>query len=69
MPRPFGPPSSRYRSPDFSTIRGAILTDAKIAKYIRLGFYGADAQARLAEKPKKPQRLTTSVQSILAKLS
>lgn len=54
--RPFGPPSSSIRSPQFSTIRGPVLTDRQIDRYIRLGYYGESAKRRLLDREAKPKK-------------
>jgi hypothetical protein len=53
----FGPPSASYRSPDFSAIRGSLLTDSRIRHYIRAGYYGEELRQReLAAVKKKTKR-------------
>ena len=49
-------PRNHIPGRDYSTcIRGSLLTDARITYYIRKGFYGAEAKARLAEAETKPK--------------
>lgn len=63
----FGPPSSHYRSPDFSTIRGARLTDSRIRHYMLAGFYGEDQrQIALAETEKRERKPRVSTKEDLA---
>lgn len=52
----YGPPRRGISSPQFSTIRGAILTDHKIEKYIALGFYGDERRSALLAKKTAPKR-------------
>lgn len=57
--RSFGPPSSRLRSPDFSAIAGARLTDGRIKRYMLAGYYGEsrrlEALAEDVTLPRKPK--------------
>lgn len=46
--KPFGPPSANIRGRDYTTaIRGAILTDATIDRYVRSGYYGQERRSAL----------------------
>lgn len=58
--KPSGPPSPNIRSPQYSSIRGARLTDRRITHYIRKGYYGVRLQQDLleTEKRKKPAKRT-----------
>lgn len=66
--RSFGPPSSSLRSPDFSAIRGARLTDSRILHYIKAGHYGESRRvsALAAESTKRPSKpRTASIQNAI----
>ncbi len=68
--RPFGPPSSRLRSPDFSAIAGAPLTDGKIKRYMLAGFYGdarrleALAEDAILERKRKPDNVALALAAL-----
>lgn len=57
MPKPFGPPNSRYRSPQFGAMRGAPLSDEQIFRYMLAGYYGASRQ-RAAQLELRLRQLT-----------
>lgn len=54
--KPFGPPSASLSSRGIPTLRGPLLTDKRIAQYIRMGRYGPEAKARLLAAEKKSRR-------------
>lgn len=57
--RSFGPPSASLRSPDFSSISGARLTDFRIRHYMLQGYYGeARRLEAVAEVEARPKRET-----------
>jgi phage baseplate assembly protein W len=56
--KPSGPPSSRYRSPQYGTTLG-ILTDSAIERYIRAGRYGEAARQALAEREARARKAST----------
>jgi len=60
----FGPPSPSLRSPDFSAIRGARLTDSRITHYIKLGFYGEARRVELLASKPKPKTKTTKASTL-----
>jgi hypothetical protein len=55
--RPSGPPTTRYRSPDFNP-RLNILTDFQITRYILAGRYGTAARERLIDSQQRKAKTT-----------
>lgn len=51
--KPYGPPRP-LRSQGVPTLRGNILTDARILRYIMKGFYGPEKQAEALAILKEP---------------
>lgn len=62
--KPYGPPRP-LRSQGVPTLRGNILTDARILRYMHAGFYGPERQADAVRelecvKPKTRKKVLTA---------